>query len=45
VDVLLAGPSTPTPVFQLLATWIGTKAAARTIIKHVLARTTGRKIS
>jgi CelD/BcsL family acetyltransferase involved in cellulose biosynthesis len=45
IDVLLAGPSTPTPMFQFLATWIGTKAALKDQIKRVLARTIGRKIS
>lgn len=45
IDVLLAGPSTPTPVFQLLAAWIVTKAATKTLVKRVLAQTLGRKIS
>jgi CelD/BcsL family acetyltransferase involved in cellulose biosynthesis len=45
VDVLLAGPSTPNPVFQCLATWIGIKSASRSFVKHVLARTLGYRIS
>lgn len=45
VDALLAGPSTPTAVFNLLALWLGTKAALRPVIKRHLARITGRKIS
>jgi CelD/BcsL family acetyltransferase involved in cellulose biosynthesis len=45
VDVLLAGPATPTPVFKLLAAWLGTKAAIQPSIKRLRARITGRKIS
>jgi CelD/BcsL family acetyltransferase involved in cellulose biosynthesis len=45
VDALLAGPSTPTAVFQILSLWLGTKAALRPVIKRHLARLTGRKIS
>jgi CelD/BcsL family acetyltransferase involved in cellulose biosynthesis len=45
IDVLLAGPSTPTPVFQFLATWIVAKAKIKDIGKRVLARSLGRKIS
>jgi CelD/BcsL family acetyltransferase involved in cellulose biosynthesis len=45
VDALLAGPSTPTAVFQILSLWLGTKAALRPVIKRQLARITGRKIS
>jgi CelD/BcsL family acetyltransferase involved in cellulose biosynthesis len=44
-DMLLAGPTTPTPVFQLLSQWIGMKYAAKRLIKRVLAQRTGRKIS
>jgi CelD/BcsL family acetyltransferase involved in cellulose biosynthesis len=45
VDALLAGPSTPVPVFKILSLWLGTKAAAKPIIKHYISRLTGRKIS
>jgi CelD/BcsL family acetyltransferase involved in cellulose biosynthesis len=45
VDALLAGPSTPVPVFKILSLWLGTKAAIKPIIKRYLARLTGRKIS
>jgi CelD/BcsL family acetyltransferase involved in cellulose biosynthesis len=45
IDVLLAGPSTPTPVFHILVTWTGTKSALRSVIKRIFARTTGRRIS
>jgi CelD/BcsL family acetyltransferase involved in cellulose biosynthesis len=45
IDVLLAGPSTPTTVFNILAKWIGMKSAFRSVMKRVLARTTGRRIS
>ncbi len=45
IDVLLAGPTTPIPVFKFLAFWIGTKAAIRSVLKRILVRTTGRKIS
>ena len=45
IDVLLAGPSTPTAAFQILGIWVGTKAAVKPIIKRYLARITGRKIS
>ena len=45
VDVLLAGPSTPSPVFQLLSLFIGTQFAAKDKIKRVLAQWIGRKTS
>ncbi len=45
MDVLLAGPSTPTPVFQVVAFYIGTKSALKTLIKRLLAKTLGRKTS
>jgi CelD/BcsL family acetyltransferase involved in cellulose biosynthesis len=45
VDALLAGPSTPTPVFKLLGLWLGTKATLKPIIKRHVARIIGRKIS
>jgi Acetyltransferase (GNAT) domain len=45
VDVLLAGPSTPTAMFQLLSHYIGTGFAAKAKAKRVLAQWTGRKIS
>jgi CelD/BcsL family acetyltransferase involved in cellulose biosynthesis len=45
MDVLLAGPSTPTPVFKLLAAWLGMKAALYPLIKRHVARAIGRKIS
>jgi hypothetical protein len=44
-DLLLAGRDVPMPVFQLLATWLGTKDAAKRFTKRVLAQTTGRKTS
>ena len=45
VDVLLAGPSTPSPLFTFLARYIGTKFAAKEKAKRVLAHWTGRKLS
>jgi CelD/BcsL family acetyltransferase involved in cellulose biosynthesis len=45
MDMLVAGPSTPTPVFQLLATWLAAKDAAKTFIKRARVRITGRKVS
>ena len=45
VDVLLAGPSTPSPIFQLLSLFIGTQFAAKDKTKRVLAQWTGRKTS
>jgi CelD/BcsL family acetyltransferase involved in cellulose biosynthesis len=44
-DILLAGPSTPSPVFTALGHYIGMKAAARDKAKRVLAQWIGRKIS
>jgi Acetyltransferase (GNAT) domain len=44
-DVLLAGTSTPTPVFKCLSFFLGTKHAAREFAKRVLVRATGRKLS
>jgi hypothetical protein len=45
MDVLLAGPSTASPIFQLLSHFIGTQFAAKDKAKRVLAHWTGRKIS
>ena len=45
IDVLLAGPSTPSALFRFLASWLGLKDAAKQAAKRVLAQTTGRKIS
>jgi CelD/BcsL family acetyltransferase involved in cellulose biosynthesis len=45
MDVLLAGPSTPTPVFHFLSRWLGMKDAAKRWLKRVLAQTTGRRVS
>jgi Acetyltransferase (GNAT) domain len=45
IDVLLAGPSTPTPMFSVLAHYTGTYFAAKAKAKRVLAQWTGRRIS
>jgi CelD/BcsL family acetyltransferase involved in cellulose biosynthesis len=45
MDVLVASPSVPTHVFQFLSFWLGMKDAAKGLIKRILARTTGRKVS
>ncbi len=45
MDVLLAGPSTPSVMFNLLARYTGTHFAAKQKAKRVLAQWTGRKIS
>jgi CelD/BcsL family acetyltransferase involved in cellulose biosynthesis len=45
IDVLLAGPSTPSPLFNLLVRYTGTRFAAKAKAKRVLAHWTGRKIS
>ena len=45
MDVLVAGPTTSTAAFTLLAQWLGMGNAAKQLIKRVLARTIGRKMS
>lgn len=45
IDVLLAGPSISSAVFNLLARYTGTYFAVRTTAKRVLAQWTGRRIS
>jgi CelD/BcsL family acetyltransferase involved in cellulose biosynthesis len=45
MDVLLAGPTTSTASFQLLAKFLGTKDALKSKVKRVLAQTLGRKLS
>ncbi len=45
IDVLLAGPSTPAPMFQFLSHYIGTQFAAKAQAKRVLTQWLGRKIS
>jgi Acetyltransferase (GNAT) domain len=45
MDVLLAGPSTPSATFHFMGHYIGTAFAAKTKAKRVLAQWLGRKIS
>ena len=44
-DVLVAGPQVPTALFNALRCYLGTKHAARSLAKRLLARFTGRRQS